>query len=182
MRPVTPSKLSPTLVALCEELVPGGAPVVLPADTTKSPTSMDSFEAVERRVVGAGGTACYGWELWQWEGLFIQADFHSVWRQPNGMLQDITPRPASVQTILFLPDPARIFDGRRVNSVRRPISKDPTVSSFLRVCDEEFALLNRGARAFMRNIALQGAELGELQQIWQRKTALIERLQTLQNS
>jgi len=180
MRPTTPATLSPTLIALCEELVPGGVPVTLAVDATRAPTPMDSFEAVERRVIAQGGSASFGWELWEWPRLFIQADFHSLWRQPDGTLQDITPRPLGVRTILFLPDHARVFDGRRVNSIRRPISKDPTVSSFLRVCDEEFALLNRGARAFMRNIALQGPELGELQQIWQRKSALFNKLQALQ--
>ena len=84
--------------------------------------------------------------------------------------------------MLFLPDPVRIYEGRRVKSVRRAVSADPAVAGFLRACDEEFALLNRGARAFMRQVALQGAELCELQHIWQRKIAFSQELALLETS
>jgi len=84
--------------------------------------------------------------------------------------------------VLFLPDPQRIYEGRRVPSVRRPLTQDPAVAGFLRACEEEFELINRGARAFARNVALQGTELGELQLIWQRKIAFSQRLALLETS
>ena len=182
MQPITPSTLSKDLVALCNDLVAGGAPVVLPVTPLENARLCESFEAVERQIAKHGGTACYGWALWELPGLFLEAEFYAAWRHPDGRLHDITLKPGPIKYVLFLPDPTRIFDGRRVNGVRRAISRDPAVTEFLRLCDEEFALVNRGARAFMRNVALQGAELGELQQIWQRKLDFSRRLLRLVNT
>jgi hypothetical protein len=181
MTPITPSVLTQDLVALCAELAPGAAPISLACLAPPEARPLDSFETVERQVVEKGGAACFGWSLWEWPRLFLEAEFYSVWRDVDGRLHDITPR-VKRGTILFLPDATRVYDGRRVKSVRRPLTEDPAVSGFLRACDEEFALINRGARAFMRNVALQGPELGELQLIWQRKIAFSQRLALLETS
>jgi hypothetical protein len=174
MIPVTP-KPRPELAALCEELVRGGTPVSLARGAPVDAKPIDCFDTVERRTVADGGNACFGWALWEFPGIFLEAEFYSVWREPSGALRDVTPR-IGVGDLLFLPDPQRVFDGRRMQSIRRPLSRDPAVTGFLRACDEEFALINRGARAFMRNVSLQGAELGELQLIWQRKVSFLQRL------
>ncbi len=182
MKPITPAKLSQDLAALCNALVGGGTTVVLPRLVPLGERPLDCFETVERQVVDRGGSACHGWALWEWPGLFLEGEFYAVWRDVDGALRDITPRTGEARSILFLPDPARQFDGRRVKNVRQPISPDPAVEGFLRACDEEFALINRGARAFMRNVALQGTELCELQLIWQRKIAFSQRLALLDTS
>ena len=182
MKAHMPARLTQDLAALCEQLVPGGAPVALPRLAPVDARPLDCFEVVEQQVADHAGAPVYGWALWEWPGLFLEAEFYAVWRDPRGELNDITPRPGESRTILFLGDPQRVFDGRRVKAVRQPLSRDPAVTGFLRACDEEFALINRGARAFMRNVALQGAELGELQQIWQRKMAFSQRLALLDSS
>jgi hypothetical protein len=179
--PNTPSVLTQDLIALCAELVAGASPVSLARGAPPEARPIDSFETVEARIVEQGGTACYGWALWEWPKLFLEAEFYSVWRDAEGRLHDITPR-VMPGSILFLPDAGRVFDGRRVKSIRRALTPDPAVAGFLRACDEEFALINRGARAFMRNVSLQGAELGELQLIWQRKIAFSQRLALLETS
>jgi hypothetical protein len=115
-------------------------------------------------------------------GLFLEAEFYAVWRDPRGELNDLTPAPANRARSFSWRTRNASFDGRRVKAVRHPLSRDPAVAGFLRACDEEFALINRGARAFMRNVALQGSELGELQQIWQRKMAFSQRLALLDSS
>jgi len=176
MKAIAPMTLTPPLAALCKELVPGATPVVLPRLAPLDQRPGDCFDTVVQHVVERGGNPCYGWVLWEWPDLFLEAEFYAVWRDPEGNLLDITPRAGDARSVLFLADPQRAFDGRRVNSVRQPISRDPAVTAFLRTCDEEFALINRGARAFMRNVALQGAELCELQQIWQRKIGYWQRL------
>ena len=182
MKAHLPARVTKELLALCEQLVPGGAPVVLPRLAPAEARPLDCFETVEQKVADHGGAPGYGWALWEWPGLFLEAEFYAMWRDPQGQLNDITPRPGDSRTILFLLDPSRVFDGRRVKTIRHALSRDPAVTGFLRACDEEFALINRGARAFMRNVALQGAELGELQQIWQRKMAFSQRLSLLDSS
>ena len=181
MNPTTPTVISQDLLALVAELVPGGKAVALSRDAPPEAKPLDCFETVERCIVEHGGTACYGWVLWECERLFLEADFYAVWRNPDGELHDITPR-VGPGHILFVPDPARVFEGRRVPSVHRALMQDPAVTGFLRACEEEFELINRGARAFARNVALQGPELGELQIIWQRKIAFSQRLALLGTS
>jgi hypothetical protein len=179
MNAISPPSQTTDLAALCAELVPGGATLSLPRVAPLDARPVDCFEVVERRVVERGGTACFGWMLREWRGFYLEAEFYSVWRDVEGRLYDITPR-LEAGPILFLTDPTRIFEGRRVKPVRRALSGDPAVTGFLRVCDEEFALMTRGARAFMRNVSLQGSELGELQLIWQRKTAFLQRIALLE--
>ena len=151
MKPITPAKLSEDLVALCNALVAGGTTVVLPRLVPLGERPLDCFETVERQVVERGGSACHGWTLWEWPGLFFEGEFYAVWRDVEGTLRDITPRIGEARSILFLPDPARAFDGRRVKNVRQPISPDPAVAGFLRACDEEFALINRDRKSTRLN-------------------------------
>ena len=182
MKPYRPAQLTEELATFCGKLVAGGAPVTLPRLAPPEARPLDCFETVVQKVADQGGAPCYGWTLWEWPALFLEAEFYSVWRDPAGALHDITPRPGDSRTVLFLADPLRVFDGRRVKTVRQALLTDPAVLGFLRACDEEFALINRGARAFMRNVSLQGPELGELQQIWQRKIAFSQRLALLETA
>ena len=182
MKSYRPAQPTEELATFWGKLVAGGAPVTLPRLAPLEARPSDCFETVEQKVADQGGAPCYGWTLWEWPGLFLEAEFYAVWRDPAGALHDITPRPGDSRSVLFLADPARVFDGRRVKTVRQALLSDPAVAGFLRACDEEFALINRGARAFMRNVSLQGAELGELQQIWQRKIAFSQRLALLEAS
>ena len=181
MNPSTPAVISQELLALVADLVPGGKPIALSRDAPAEARPLDCFETIERCIVDRGGAACYGWLLWECPRLFLEAEFYAAWRDGDGKLHDITPR-VGPALVLFVPDPVRVFEGRRVPSVRRALTKDPAVAGFLRACDEEFELINRGARAFARNVALQGQELGELQIIWQRKIAFSQRLALLETS
>jgi len=181
VNPTTPTVSSSDLAALVEQLVPGGKALTLTRSAPPEARPIDSFETVERRITEKGGFACYGWLLWECQRLYLEAEFYAAWRDAQGELHDITPR-IGPGHVLFLPDPLRIYEGRRVPSVRRPLTQDPAVAGFLRACEEEFELINRGARAFARNVALQGTELGELQLIWQRKIAFSQRLALLETS
>jgi len=181
MHPTTPAAVSKELDALCAQLAPGSKPVMLVRAAPPEAKPVDCFETVERQIVEQGGTAAYGWLLWECQGLFLEAEFYAAWRDPAGDLHDITPRIGPAR-VCFLPDPARVFEGRRVPNVRAALTQDPAVMGFLRACEEEFELINRGARAFARNVSLQGPELGELQLIWQRKIAFSQRLALLGTS
>jgi len=178
MHAVTPNGLSKDLLAFCGELAAGAEPVTLVRAAPPEARPVDCFESIERQITERGGTAAFGWLLWECQGLFFEAEFYAVWRDAAGNLNDITPRVGPAR-VLFLPDPVRVFDGRRVPAMRRALTQDPAVSGFLRACEEEFELINRGARAFARNVSLQGHELGELQLIWQRKIAFSQRLALL---
>ena len=178
MHPKTPTAVSKELDAFCARIAPGAKPEALVRAAPPEAKPLDCFETVERRIAEKGGTAAFGWLLWECEGLYLEAEFYAAWRDAAGNLHDITPRIGPAR-VFFLPDPLRVFEGRRVPSLRSPLTQDPAVAGFLRACEEEFELINRGARAFARNVSLQGTELGELQLIWQRKIAFSQRLALL---
>lgn len=169
--PVTPAVLSQPLIALCEEIAPGSAlPVYVDVRPLQGVPSKECFPIVEEHIRTNGGTSVIGWSLWELPTLFIEAEFHAVWRAPDGSLLDIAPKPEPTQRILFLADPRMEYQGCQVNNVRRPLRHDPAVVAFLEACNEEFELMNRGERAGQHGeIALQGEEAAEYQRIQVKK-------------
>jgi len=49
-----------------------------------------------------GGAVQHGWALWEWPRVMVEAEFHAVWRSPDGSRLDVTPREDSQQRILFV--------------------------------------------------------------------------------
>lgn len=58
---------------------------------------------VRYQVKQHGGKVVNGWMIWDGD-FFTEAEFHCVWRSPDGHLEDITPRVDGETEILFLPD------------------------------------------------------------------------------
>ena len=88
-----------------------------------------------------------GWAVWEWPRVFIEAEFHAVWKHPDGLLLDIAPRQFSIPRVLPLPDPKRIYTGRQVGSIRLPLCNDKTVKRFCEVSALIHKELNTGALA-----------------------------------
>lgn len=158
MRPTTPGAADPEVLALCHALVPGADPVRLEVAPVSHAEPLDCFATVRRQVRNLGGEPVYGWQLWEWPGFFLEAEFHAVWRNRAGELRDITPKAEPVSHILFVPDSVRVFSGARVPNVRRALSDDPRVRELLRLFDEEWQLLYHGRRASQRDVSLGPAE------------------------
>ena len=53
----------------------------------------------------------YGWSVWEWPKVFIEAKFHAVWKQPDGSFLDIAPKSLPIPRVLFIPDPRRVYLG-----------------------------------------------------------------------
>jgi SEC-C motif len=136
----------------------------------------DCFPLVERHVAEHGGSICYGWTIWEWAGVYVEAEFHAVWQSPSGEIRDVTPKPLPVSQILFLPDPSRTYEGRQVNNVRRPLSSNPDVAEFLAAADAEFEFMNRGARGQHGAIPVSASEAAELETIRERRELAYARI------
>ena len=177
-RTTTPKRITPVIEALASELVPGGVPVFLPATPPAPDAQMNEcFAAVEGEVTRHGGSACIGWRIWEWPHVLIEAEFHAVWRNPAGELCDVTPLVNGEARILFLPDPGRAFEGKQVNSIRKPLSTNPDVAAFIAVADAEFELGNRGERDRQGGqITLEGDEAEEWIALQRKRRELLPRL------
>ena len=169
-RPVTPATLSPSLRALAHEIVPNGVPVYVDVQSIADAPSDECFVLVPEQVGRHGGEVVIGWALWEWPSLFVEAEFHSVWRAPNDSLLDISPKKTPAQKVLFLPDPSRQYEGRQVNNIRKAISKNAVVLQFLRAADAEYEFVNRGERAMQHgHIKVKGPEAEEYRAILRTK-------------
>lgn len=117
---VTPSAITPAIMTLCRELVANPEPRFLTVTPGPDADANDCFPVVERYVEEHGGSICYGWQLWEWPSVMIEAEFHAVWRSSTGELRDLTPKLRPVPQVLFLPDPGRKYEGRQVSNRRTP--------------------------------------------------------------
>lgn len=113
-------------------------PVVMPVEPKSFAVPGECYANVEEQVRRAGGSAVYGWQIWDWPAVFTEAEFHAVWRATDGSLHDITPKPDGDSAIVFLPDPSRIYQGKRVDSIRRPASANQVIIDFIRLCEANF--------------------------------------------
>lgn len=156
----TPKRITPKIRALCAELVPDAEPVYLDVVPEPGTRPLDCFENVTRYIERHGGGTRYGWQIWEWPGIMVEAEFHAAWVSPEGALLDITPKEYSVSSILFLPDTTANYDGRQVNNVRRPLIDAPLVHEFIDVNDRIFEVMNRGHLAYEHGrVSLPAAEI-----------------------
>lgn len=162
-RGTTPRAISEPVRELCRELVPDAQPQYLQVAAEQGAQADDSFGIVERHVEQHRGSVRYGWRIWEWPGVMIEAEFHAVWEDAAQQLHDLTPAPNSIDTILFLPDAARAPNGRRLNNVRRALSPAPEIQKYIEAADAEFELMNRASRAEQYGeITLSGGDAQEL--------------------
>jgi len=179
VRPVTPAELTDTIRALIEQLAPGQTPVYVEAVPMEGEAVNECFGLVNRCVVEKGGEALVGWSLWELPTLFVEAEFHAIWRSPSGSLLDISPRSSPTARVLFLPDPVRRYEGRSIDNVRVPIRRDPTLLEYLDTFAAKFEIMKRGARVDQHGeVHLIGAEAAEFQAIMTRQAFLRVQLQS----
>jgi hypothetical protein len=117
---------------------------------------------VDNHVCKRRGSAVVGWAIWESPGVFIEAEFHAVWRSPEGQLIDIALRSRSFTNIVFLPDPARKYNGCQVDNIRKALVRDNDVKRFLFLFHRKFEILNAGERAYQHEVLLPKAALREL--------------------
>jgi hypothetical protein len=167
--PVTPAEISIGLRGLIDQLIPGGAPVYVEVQPSVGALVNECFQLVEQRVKLEGGQSVFGWSLWELPTVFVEAEFHSVWQQSSGELLDVAPKNRAIARVFFLPDPARMYEEKQVNNIRKALRPDPLLLAYLATFDAEFDLLNRGERAFQHEVALSGREAEELDGVRQQR-------------
>ena len=169
-RTVTPAQISPSILSLCAQLAPGEIPLYVDVTPIAGAPINECFPLVAERINELGGSAVLGWSIWEWPTLFVEGEFHAVWKTSTGDLVDITPKAASISRILFLPGPNSQYEGRLVRNTRVPIANHRPVLQFIAACEAEYELLNRGDRADRHGmIRLSDAEAKEMQQILSKK-------------
>jgi len=145
MRP--PKLIKPYVISFCRGVVADPNPVYVHLHPLDGVAANSCFEIVPDYVAKHGGEQVTGWSIWEWPRVFIEAEFHAVWRQPDGTLLDITPKVFPMPRILFLPDSVRTYKGRQVNNIRKPIGTDPAIKRFCEICTLIYQETNKGELA-----------------------------------
>lgn len=116
----------------------------LPCAPLNRLSDSDCFPWIEEHAKTNGGMPVLGWAIWEYPKAFIEAEFHSVWQSPDGMLHDLVPRHQPPIRILFVRDPRRRYSGRQVDNIRKPLTNDKDVKELLLLHSRMFKLQNEG--------------------------------------
>jgi hypothetical protein len=149
-----PIRPNDALDQLIQELVPGGQASDVRVVAPPESIPQECFLNVERQVRVHGGRVQYGWSLHEVPHVLMEAEFHAVWESPGGELVCVSPNQLATPKILFLPDPVRIYEGRNVENVRRPLAKRSEIRAWIACHERSFDLMNRGERATQREVEL----------------------------
>ena len=145
MRP--PKLIKPYVISFCRSIVTEPQPVYVSVRPLADAPENECFSILPRHVSQHGGEQVIGWAIWEWPRVYIEAEFHAVWSQPDGSLIDPTPKIAPIPRILFLPDPRRTYNGRQVDNIRKPLDRDPTIKRFCELATLMHNEQNRGELA-----------------------------------
>lgn len=138
----------PHVVRFCRGISSEGSPVLLPILPDEGSVPLDCFNNVRRRVARGGGRIVLGWAIWEWPGVYIEAEHHAVYQpEPAGKWIDLTPSQVPhLSTRLFLPDAAASYDfdneGVRHDNHRKALTNDPLVQRLFESARRHSEIMN----------------------------------------
>lgn len=164
----TPPEITERVATFMARLSPGAEAVRIAVTPLPDADLHSCFRTVLARAEANGGELVVGWQIVETPGVMLDAIFHGVWRDPSGGLHDLTPKEGELAEVLFLPDPARKYEGRQVDNQRDPLVDTRAVLDLIAAREALFEFENRGERAFQHRYKLNtGKELGELRELQQ---------------
>ncbi len=102
----------------------------------------DCFVNVIKKVNTSKGEMILGWQFAEYS-FMIEAEFHAVWKAPEGKLIDITPSADQTATkILFVIDHRKKFDGKRTDNFRFNTTSNELVDDMIEIEKAKFKLTN----------------------------------------
>lgn len=132
----TPSPTDRQVLDFCRKITNLSKPVLLPIAVDSCSEPLDCFNNVRRKAALEGGRIVYGWAIWMWPKVYIEAEHHAVFEGVDGgEWIDITPPHVSgISSRLFLGDASAVYDfeneGIRRENFRLALSRDPLIQEF----------------------------------------------------
>lgn len=142
--PIPASPMSADTQKLCQQVVPYITPIWVQSEPLPGASEKDCFLNVEGHIERHGGTALFGWAIWEVPGVYIEAEFHCIWQDTAGVMHDVTPYPFHLDKVLFLPDNTRVYTGRQIDSVRKALVNARDVIRWLYLAKRRFEIVNTG--------------------------------------
>lgn len=139
-----PAEVTEQVLTFCEEIASESKPVYLSVEPLPYAIINECYTNVDRYIQAHGGTVQYGWQIWEWPKVMIEAEFHAVWVSPEGQYKDVTPKPRGINRVLFLPDHVRRYQGRQINNIRKALKDTQSIKDYIDSFDRMFSLMNEG--------------------------------------
>lgn len=136
------------VLQFCAQTVQCEPPAPVRTQPMEGEAQRDCFLTVEKQVARLGGERVIGWAIWEVPGVFVEAEFHAVWRSPEGEMLDITPRPHPLSHIVFARDSNRKYQGLQIDNFRKPLVLDMDLLQLHGLYRQRFAIQNSGKRAY----------------------------------
>jgi len=168
---MVPSEITDKIRLLLSKIGSHEDPEYVQCRPNQNSPQNECFPLVDERVAADGGERILGWQIWQGQ-LLVEAEFHAVWKTPEGELIDITPKPIPLERILFVADYKAKYEGRQVNNIRINITGNPIVDEFIAVHDAVFRIENKGKRSLQYELLLSGREANAHQKLSAAKPLL----------
>ena len=151
------------------------SPIIVPVKVENNSEINDCFVSVEKKIQRDGGNSILGWALRK-EQFLMSAEFHAIWKSPQGEFLDITPKGflvphgqdimISTDKIMFVIAPHASYEGKQVPNVNINMSGNPLVDDIIVCFDCKFVLFNKGDRALQYGtIELTGQEANDFQNL-----------------
>jgi hypothetical protein len=140
----TPVVISNEILDLCTAIDPAQQPQYVQVIAEPGYVFDECFFNVRDKIEKHGGAIQFGWAIWEWISILIEAEFHAVWISPEGELVDVSEKPNNIERILFLPDTQLEYDysieGFRVNNIRKPIVDHSIIHELIDLMEQRFLL------------------------------------------
>src|ERR1700744_494380 len=124
MRPPIPIPTTETLSRIvleaCQRVVVNPKPIVIPVQIEAYSLPEDCHANVIKKIRQDGGSAQYGWVIWEIPDWSVRLEFHSVWKDIQGKMIDVTVPVHDGPCVLFLPDPERKYEGLNIATIHHP--------------------------------------------------------------
>ena len=147
MQKISPPKdLFPYVIEFTKFVSPNNNPFFIEITTNFGSVIKECVKNVENYIKLHRGEKVFGWKIWEWYGIMIEAEFHTVWRSPSGELQDITPEDQPFKRVLFLQDTTLEYKEEQVDNIRKPLNDSPDVEEYIKAHQSLFEFMNRGDR------------------------------------
>lgn len=119
--PTTPTVISKEIIDFCKEIDPTYFPKYIPVVQSEDVRFNYCMTDVPKYIEKHGGRVQFGWTIWEYPSIFLEAEFHATWINPQGKIIDITPKPDGETTILYLKDSKRVYENKLVDNIRKPL-------------------------------------------------------------
>lgn len=145
MTTTTPKRISEKVLEFCRSIRFEAKPEFVPVRVDPGAKYGSCYFNIQSKIRGKGGQMLWGWTIWEEPGFFLEAEHHAVWVSPDDEWVDITPHEEE-NTILFLPDPQRVWKRKPIPSQRFALKDDERLHELLGLSDQRDQLRIKYAR------------------------------------